>query len=237
MRVVFDIETNGFLNVLDKVHCISIADEGADHTRLYEPKDVVRGLQELSEADAVIAHNGINFDIPAIQKVYPWFKYSGDIIDTLVYSRLLWPDLRNRDAGRVSAYKRSKGKSGLPPRLMGSHSLEAWGYRLKVYKGEFGKTTDWKHYDSEMGEYCRQDVVVTIKLWERIKLELDKRDVSQLSIWLEHEAAKLLAQQERNGFKFNESAAIELYSELVHQREQIKNQLIDKYGSWYVAGK
>lgn len=120
---------------------------------------------------------------------------------------------------------------------MGSHSLEAWGYRLKVYKGEFGKTTDWKHYDSEMGEYCRQDVVVTIKLWERIKLELDKRDVSQLSIWLEHEAAKLLAQQERNGFKFNESAAIELYSELVHQREQIKNQLIDKYGSWYVAGE
>lgn len=237
MRVVFDIETNGFLNVLDRVHCISTAWEGEDNTSLYDPKAVAIGLQELSEADALIAHNGINFDIPAIQKVYPWFEFKGEVIDTLVYSRLLWPDLRDRDAGRVAAFKRSNGKSGMPPRLLGSHSLEAWGYRLKVYKGEFGKTADWSKYTNEMGEYCRQDVVVTVKLWERIKLELEKRDVSELSVWLEHQAAWLLAQQERNGFKFNEAAAVQLYGELVQQRETIKNQLVDTYGSWYVGGE
>jgi DNA polymerase I-like protein with 3'-5' exonuclease and polymerase domains len=237
LRVVFDIETNGFLKVLDRVHCISTANEDDEETRLYEPNGVVDGLMELSKAEALIAHNGINFDIPAIQKVYPWFEFSGEVIDTLVYSRLLWPDLRDRDAGRVAAFKRSNGKSGMPPRLMGSHSLEAWGYRLKVYKGEFGKTTDWQHYDSEMGEYCRQDVVVTVKLWERIKVELTRREVSKLSIWLEHQASWLLAQQERNGFKFDEAAAIQLYGELVQQREDIKSQLIDKYGSWYVANE
>jgi DNA polymerase-1 len=234
-ELVFDIETDGLLRQLSRVHCISTESANGGDNLLYEPENVEDGLRALMKADAIVAHNGINFDVPAIQKVYPWFKFTGEVHDTLVYTRLLWPNIGATDAGRVAAYKRSDGRSGLPPKLIGSHSLEAWGYRLKIYKGEFGKDTDWQTYTPEMGSYCRQDVAVNVALWQRIKEELAKRDVPDLAITLEHQAAWLLAQQERNGFKFNEAAAIQLYAELVEKRELIKQKLVDKYGSWYVA--
>ena len=54
--------------------------------------------------------------------------------------------------------------SRFPLQLRGRHSLEAYGYRLGEYKGEFGKTTDWKEWSQEMQDYCKQDVKVTTKL-------------------------------------------------------------------------
>ena len=52
----------------------------------------------------------------------------------------------------------------MPLQLYGRHSLEAYGYRLGEYKGNFAKTTDWKEWSQEMQDYCVQDVVVTNKL-------------------------------------------------------------------------
>ena len=53
----------------------------------------------------------------------------------------------------------------MPLQLYGRHSLEAYGHRLKCYKGSFGKTTDWSEWSQEMEDYMEQDVVVTTKLW------------------------------------------------------------------------
>ena len=49
--------------------------------------------------------------------------------------------------------------------IIWTHSLEAYGYRLGEYKGDFAKTTDWKEWSQEMQDYCVQDVNVTTKLW------------------------------------------------------------------------
>ena len=46
---------------------------------------------------------------------------------------------------------------------------EAYGYRLKCHKGEFGKTADWKQWSPEMQEYCVQDVAVLVKLWNHFQ--------------------------------------------------------------------
>ena len=46
----------------------------------------------------------------------------------------------------------------MPLQLYGRHSLEAYGYRLGEYKGEFGKTTDWQEWSQEMQDYMVQDV-------------------------------------------------------------------------------
>ena len=53
----------------------------------------------------------------------------------------------------------------MPLKLYGRHSLESYGYRLGEFKGAFGSTTDWKEWSQEMENYCKQDVVVTTKLW------------------------------------------------------------------------
>jgi hypothetical protein len=57
----------------------------------------------------------------------------------------------------------------MPLKLYGRHSLESYGYRLGEYKGEFGKTTDWKEWSQGMQDYCVQDVVVTRKLCDHFR--------------------------------------------------------------------
>ena len=60
----------------------------------------------------------------------------------------------------------------MPLQLYGRHSLESYGYRLGEYKGDFGKTSDWKEWSQEMQDYCVQDVNVTTKLLEHFKKKI-----------------------------------------------------------------
>ena len=115
---------------------------------------ITTAISWLEVADILVGHNIIGFDIPVIKKLYPWFSPSGTIIDTLILSRLYHPNLLDID-------KKSKK---IPEKLYGRHSLEAYGYRLGEYKGDFAKETDWKEWSQEMQDYCVQDVVVTNKL-------------------------------------------------------------------------
>jgi hypothetical protein len=57
----------------------------------------------------------------------------------------------------------------MPLQLYGRHSLEAYGYRLKEYKGCFSKDTDWSEWSQEMEDYMNQDVLVTEKLWQHFQ--------------------------------------------------------------------
>ena len=126
---------------------------------------VANALGFLEVADVIVGHNIIGFDIPIIKKFYPWFDPSGIIVDTLLLSRLYHPDLFDID----KTYKKRK-KAGFKQisdnKLLGRHSLEAYGYRLNESKGDFSKSTDWKKWSQEMEDYCKQDVTVTTKLWK-----------------------------------------------------------------------
>ena len=109
----------------------------------------------------IVGHNIIGYDIPVLRKIYSWFKYSGTAIDTLVLSRSYHPNLMEID--------KKRNVPRMPLQLYGRHSLEAYGYRLGEYKGEFGKTSDWKEWSQEMQDYCVQDVQVTTKLCEHFR--------------------------------------------------------------------
>lgn len=98
MRLIFDIETNGFLEVTTTVHslCIKDADTGEKWSCHHET--IEDGLRLLTEASQIIGHNIIKFDLPAIQKVYPWFTYDeAKVLDTLTCSRLIWPEIKEQD--------------------------------------------------------------------------------------------------------------------------------------------
>ena len=133
MKLLFDIETDGLLDTLTKVHCIALMDVDTRVVLTFDPTSIEQGLKALMEADELIGHNIMGFDIPALLKVYPDFKPPKKLTDTLVLSRLIWPNLRELD------FKKEK----IPRKSFGSHSLEAWGYRLKCHKGDFGQDTDW----------------------------------------------------------------------------------------------
>ncbi len=247
MRVaVADVETNGFLDQLTQVHSLCFKEPGKDYGyscqdvphQDYPAKEdwdthvnIVGGLERLMETERMVFHNGIKFDLPAIQKVYPWFSIDRvQMIDTLVLSRLLWPNLGEQDGRLIKTGK-------LPPKLRGSHGLEAWGYRLGLHKGDYKKDMEakglnpWSHWNPDMQSYCEQDVEVTIALWEKIK----GMNYAPRAMRLEHDFAWVVAKQERFGFKFNKSKAVDLYTDLVARRSELDGEIMGQFPDWFVS--
>ncbi len=160
--LVFDLETNGLLNDVTCIHCMVISDPEVDQTYVYNDQGseepIVRGIQLLEGADIICGHNVISYDLPVIEKLYPWFNPKGLVVDTLLLSRLYHADMYDIDQKRNLPH--------MDLHLYGRHSLESYGHRLGEYKGSFGKTADWKEWSKEMQDYCIQDVNVTRKLCE-----------------------------------------------------------------------
>ena len=96
-QAIFDIETNGLLKDLTTIHCIAIKDGQQSDRRVqsvksYRPHQIEEALKVLEDAEEIVGHNIIGFDIPAIQKLHPGWKPKGKVTDTLVLSRLMKAD-------------------------------------------------------------------------------------------------------------------------------------------------
>ncbi|WP_422048083.1 DNA polymerase [Shimia sp.] len=198
----------------------------------YHGKYIHIGVDMLMKADFIIGHNIIKFDIPAIQKIYPDFEVAEfRVIDTLVCSRLIWPNIQETDLKRIRG-----NKTQMPMKLAGSHGLEAWGWRLDNWKGDYAKEMEaegldpWANWSQEMQDYCEQDVEVTKLLFQKI----EEKEYSQQALQLEHEVAFICAQQERNGFGFNQEAADQLYHELTLERVELEEELQGLFEPWWV---
>ena len=167
MRLAYDIETDGFDSTT--IHCIVTQDLDTGQVCEYNDRGgsystVSTGVCILAEADLIVAHNGISYDTPQIKKHFAWFDHHHQI-DTLILSRFFCTNLREVDL--------KKKYTMMPAKLYGSHSLEAWGYRLKCHKDEFGKQANWGQWSPEMQAYCVQDVTVLVKLWNHFQTYLN----------------------------------------------------------------
>ena len=221
--LIFDIETDGLLDTVSKIYCLSIYDTDDDSLVAYPPDKCEEGVRRLldciHEGGKICGHNIINYDIPALSILYPWFKLTHaeqtQVVDTLVVARLIYSNIEIYDIGKM--------KNGtLPSKLYKSHKLEAWGYRLGVHKGEYGKQEEaWNSYNEDMLEYNKQDVVVTVALYKK----LAKANYSERAIELEHKVAWLMAKQERNGFPFDVEGAEKLEMEL-RARSAVLDELL-----------
>jgi hypothetical protein len=147
MRLVVDIECDNLLEDVSKVWCIVAKDIDEKHEEdgeaiyYFQPDQIESGLSFMSEAEEIIMHNGVKYDMPVLKKLYD-FKYDGHLTDTLVLSRLL-----NNDRPKPNGY------AGKAP-----HSLEAWGYRLGRGKPAHD---EWDRYSPEMLHRCKSDVLIT----------------------------------------------------------------------------
>lgn len=245
---IFDIETNGLLDSLTRVHCLVIRDYERRITyrfRRNEHEDTIDdGLDLLEQAEYVVGINILHFDIPAIHKVYEGFNLTGKVRDALVMSRMCFSDQKDKD---FRLFERGK----LPGKLIGSHTLNAWGHRLGLLKGDYqevmearakeqGLTTDdeisefvWGTWNQEMDDYCVQDVDVTTMLWHKI-LQTQWPDTATI---LEHTIHDLMGQQERNGIFFNVEAAEQLAEELEGEAHRLERAAIEHYGKWWAPAK
>ena len=224
--LIFDIETNGLLDDVSKLHCMCIKDTDKDKMYRFNPDEAEKGVHMLDDAlkagEYICGHNIIEYDIPALSKLFKWFKVSykqrPQVIDTLVLSRLIYSNIDMMDLGLMKSGK-------LPNKLYKSHKLMAWGYRLGVLKGHYGEQEEaWAVYTPEMLDYNEQDVVVTEALYNKLM----SVSYAEKAIALEHAVAWLMAKQERNGFKFDFKGAQDLEVTLRERQAVIMSELVAK---------
>lgn len=200
------------------MHCIldiETSDLSGDVLHLIVCKDVWTGALYEFHGDALaqfpcfagkvrrfIGHNIIDFDFPVLQRHFPGLQEPKDgLYDTLVVSRLL--------------------KFALD----GGHSLEAWGQRLGFPKGNFNA---FETFSQEMLEYCRQDVLVTEKLYDFQKRFRDDPEW-QPAFETEHRAAYICRDLTRTGFTFDFAGASSLKLELEALLAELDTRILDGF--------
>ena len=168
---IFDIEGNNLYDGCTKLHCAWLYDVSNDSYHGYDPYEIHWLLDDLCYYDVVIGHNINDFDIPVLEKLYNQ-EYSGIMFDTLTAARFLNPD------------------------MVGGHALKQWGKRLKVLKGDYGEQDEdatgesvWETFDWGMYWYCKEDVEVTLALFNHLvskgldprKLDLNPINLSEIT--------------------------------------------------------
>ena len=206
MELVFDIETDGLNPTV--IWCLVAIDETGDVYRYYEDT-LDEGIKLLQNADKIIGHNIIGYDIPVIKKLMNVDLYDASkVVDTLVLSRLFNP---TREGG---------------------HSIAKWGYKLGLPKKD---SPEWTSFTKEMLDYCEQDVVINNKLFNYLKKE--SIGFSKESINLEHKVTYLLEEQKRNGFLFDDEKAMMLTSELSLKLQQTEDKVHETFKPIWIDDK
>ena len=200
MRVFLDVETTAITNLLpDRIFLIVCKDD--NRITYFKEDELDKFGAYIDRYDEFVGHNIIGFDAPVIKKIIGVDLHEkGKVIDTLVLSRLF------------------------DPVREGGHSLKSFGERLKFGKLDF---KDFSEYSDEMLEYCIRDVELT----ERVLGYLIKHnpDFSREAIRLEHDIARIITQQENNGFLFDVVKADLLLGKLREKINEIEQKVRERF--------
>ena len=203
MRLVFDTESDGFLNEATQLFSICAVDLDTGDRYSFDPGGIVEGLELLSKADLIIGHNIYMHDIPLMQRLYPWWTYKA-AHDTFIMSSLYMPD------------------------RAGGHSVEAYANITGVAKVQ---NEDWSQWTPHMQHRCEEDVEGNVLIWEHLSKKMG--DEWDKALELEYSVARIQAQQSMNGVLFDVKAARKLYKEIDGRiseiEERLRKELPDKW--------
>lgn len=206
---VFDLESNGLLDEATRVHCGVVSPLGSDTYFEYRPHQIDELLEKLNEADVLIGHNIIGFDIPLLRKLYG-FEYKGKLVDSLIMSRLHNPD-------RKPPFGAKNPKEAAKP-----HGLYAWGVRVGVDKPEYEA---WEEFDEDMLHRCREDVRINVLTFQALMDEIKGQNWRNAHL-LTFELFKNLHEQEQYGWLMDRKYMEKSISLLTHWIERIDKALV-----------
>jgi len=219
MEYVWDLEADHLLDDVSQVWCNVLRNVKTNEVHTFDPTQTQEALQFIDDnVTTLIGHNIIDYDLRVMRKLYD-YTYTGKVIDTLVYARTIWPDIKEID------FKLHKS-SNYPMKLIGSHSLKAWGHRLGELKGDYNSGSEsFATYTPEMLTYCIQDTTVTAKLYHKII----EKNFSQEALDLETRIHTLLLEQQEHGFHFDVAKAQSLYASLAQRKADLEAELQEPF--------
>lgn len=135
--ILYDIEGNGLYNNVTILWCAVIVDLPTGIVKGFRPEEMSSFYEYIMRAEVLAGHNILDYDNPTLKKMEGIIIEDWRCVDTLVWSRLFFPD------------------------RPGGHSLGSWGIRLGEHKGDFN---DFSAFTEEMYTYCLQDGLVNYKL-------------------------------------------------------------------------
>ena len=164
--IVTDIESNGLLRQDGaKFHCAWVADisEGDEPVMLgFRPEQVKEYITYLSDADIIIGHNSMGFDIPFL-RLYCGLKYEGVQLDTMHMYRFLDPSRKNSSLKALAKEAKGQGKTS--------------------FDDAEDENEQWAEFTEGMYNYCKDDVLATLSgflyLTKRLSFNFRDEDVVQ----------------------------------------------------------
>lgn len=208
-RLVFDIETDNLLFQCTRCWVICCID--IDTLEEFDwINDDLGWIDVFNEADLLIGHNIISFDLNALQRLYGYkYKKNLNIHDTLLMSLIL-------------DYNR------------GGHSLEWWGDSLGYPKDTFN---DFSKYSPELHHRCKIDVRLNLEVYNKLLAELLSIKDPNIKNYMrvEHAVAKWCAKAEYHGWPFNKDEAIKLFDKLEIEVENTRQLVQPLLGMKAVA--
>ena len=131
--VIFDIETDGLLDTVSVIHCLSAAiyedNNLIEEVNLTDYNDII---DFLDAQPLIVGHNIVRYDLPVLKKLLD-YTYPGSKYDTLALSWYLYP-------------------------VRKEHGLESWGETVGIPKPYI---SDWENLDiADYINRCSTDVVI-----------------------------------------------------------------------------
>ena len=211
IRLVLDIEADGLGEVtmtnkgpakeVSRIWCAVVINADTGDVKTFTQSNMHQLVDCLNTADILSGHNILSFDIPVIRRLLGNLKRpKHGYFDTLVVSRIMYPDRNNHP--------------------LGGNSLECWGKYLKNNKIEY--TGGWSNFSQEMLEYCIQDVKLGCEIYKHQR-EFAKNNLKVFKF--EHLVSEILMEQTDRGFGYDYDKGEELYFSLLQEKAELEDRM------------
>lgn len=205
--LVWDIETNVGDPIPTEIHLVVTRDLQTNEVNVFRSNQLDQAVDHLNSADVLVGHNSIMFDTVVTEHV-TGRKITPKQLDTVLMSRVLWPDREDHIAG--------------------GNSLANWGDYLGYPKDDYtdwckeNGLDPWSEWRQEMQDYCIQDTQVSAALYRF----LAPRAASiRQATKLEHDVAWAINNQIATGFGYDLDSAIQLEQSITAEKDDITDKL------------
>ena len=204
---VSDIETNTLVGS-DKLWLCGGKDLKTGEVYKFEkchedPVAKAAAIEWYKSLDYIVGHNFVQFDGPELNRLLGARVIDPKkIIDTLLVSRMIHYSIP------------------IPKGAQKPHSLQAWGIRLGVYKGDFH---DFENFSDEMVEYWLGDLDTTEALHDHFSKYIYDPDWRK-SMRAEHDLQVELVRAKHYGFAFDSNKAAFLLERVKQDMKELEEQ-------------